>query len=123
MSSSLLLKTLEGEKGRVIVVVTADARTFRGVLIDCDESAVVLDDAVEGSVQNTDAWSTVTMGDAIAERIPAPTGSTVFQRHGSKRQWRLHRVLIRVSNVNRVWAVDAVLEPEKAKAAPKARNA
>ncbi len=117
---SLLLDTLRDQKGRVIVVVTADARTFRGVLTDCDDSALVIDDAVEGTITNTDAWSQVTIGDGVTERIPAPTGSSVFQRHGSKRQWRLSRVLIRVPNVNRVWAVEAVME-EKNK--PRAQSA
>lgn len=92
-------------KGQTVVAVTSDHRAFRGTLTDIDSGAILLDDAVEGTTGNTDAWSEVRMGDAVANKIAGVHGTTVFQRPGGQHQYRLTRVLILRENLHRVWQV------------------
>lgn len=97
--------TLSSWKGQTVVVVTSDHRTFRGILTDVDANALLMDDAVEGTTSNTDAWTEVRMGDGVANKVAGLHGTTVFQRPGGQHQYRLTRVLILRENLHRVWQV------------------
>jgi small nuclear ribonucleoprotein (snRNP)-like protein len=104
------LKTLAGQE---IVVVMADNRAFRGILVEFDPETLVMRNVVEALPNNASGWEEPTSSTGIVHKVVSWSG--VFSHEDTTAEVvKLKDVMIRTSGILRIWewSMKNVQKPE-----------
>lgn len=104
---SLLLEMLERLKGKRIVIVMNDERSFKGTVDEFDESWLFLQDVAEGSTINARGWEETTINTGFVDKRLTERGMLANEEDGTGKLVRLKNVLINLDGVLRVWEWEA----------------
>ena len=99
---TLLQNKLTTLTGQEIVVVMADNRAFRGILVEFDADTLVLRNVVEALPNNASGWEEPTSSTGIVHKVVTWNG--VFSHEDTSAEVvKLKDVMIRTSGILRIW--------------------
>jgi len=99
---SVLAKHLKDLVGHEVIVVMNDDRTFKGRLVEFDQTWMSLHDVTEGSTQNLRGWEEPAVSSGIVEKYITMRGIVSEEKDRTK-VIRLKDVLINIPQVLRIW--------------------
>lgn len=98
----VLAKHLKDLVGHEIIVVMSDDRTYKGRLIEYDETWLLLHDVTEGSTQNLRGWEEPAVSAGIVEKYITVRGIVSEEKDRTK-VIRLKDVIVNIQQVLRIW--------------------
>lgn len=114
-SRSMLKELLTRMKGKQLVIVMGDERSFKGTVGDFDDEWMLLQDAEEGSAVNSRGWEEVVLNTGNIGKRFTDHGVVTQQEVGEL--VRMKNVLINLNDVRRVWPWERenIAEPQHVK--------
>lgn len=85
-----------------IIVVMQDDRSYKGRLVEFDDSWMVLQDVTEGSAQNLRGWEEPAVSAGVVEKYITLRG-IVTEEKDKTRIIRLKEVVLNLERVLRIW--------------------